>query len=92
MYVDVSIVDTAGTESIVVPQEAVQALGDRFVVYVPRDPAGVFVEREVRLGRRVGDLVEIESGLASGEDVVVKGAFFLRSERERVSPGASESR
>lgn len=87
MYVDVSLMETSRPPAAVVPVEAVQPIGDRYVVYVPGKATGTFVERDVRLGQRSGDVVQVESGLAPGEQVVIKGAFFLRAERERVSPG-----
>jgi RND family efflux transporter MFP subunit len=39
--------------------------------------------REVTLGRRAGGFVEILSGLDEGERVVVKGAFTLKSQRQK---------
>ena len=72
------------------PADAVQPVGDRFVVYVPGGQPDAFVEREVQVGARIGDLVQIESGVAPGERVVTRGAFFLRAEQERVSPSAHQ--
>jgi hypothetical protein len=42
--------------------------------------AGVFEAREVEVGRRAGDRVEIVKGLAPGERIVVSGTFLLDSE------------
>ena len=87
MFVDVSVGEGGGQASVVIPAAAVQALGDRYVVYMPGDEPGTFLEREVRVGRRAGELVQVESGLAPGDRIVSRGAFFLRAERERLSPG-----
>ncbi|MBA3271592.1 MAG: cupredoxin domain-containing protein [Acidobacteria bacterium] len=69
---------------LVVPRTAVQLLGAREVVYLV-DPtqAGKFVEREVRLGDRAGDTVQVVAGIAAGDVVVVNGTFSLRAEGER---------
>jgi Cu(I)/Ag(I) efflux system membrane fusion protein len=48
-------------------------------VFVER-AAGVFEPREVEIGRRLGDRIEIAQGLSSGERVVVSGTFLLDSE------------
>jgi len=87
MYVDVSIAASSDAQVVVVPADAIQAIGARSVVYVPGAASGTYMERDVRPGRRWDDLVEIVSGLEAGEAVVLEGAFFLRAERERVAPG-----
>jgi cobalt-zinc-cadmium efflux system membrane fusion protein len=91
MYVDVSVAAASDAEVVVVPVDAVQAIGARSVVYVPGEVSGTFMERDVQPGRRWDDLVEVVSGLEAGEAVVVEGAFFLRAERERVAPGLDVS-
>jgi cobalt-zinc-cadmium efflux system membrane fusion protein len=85
MFTEVAI-DTGSTTSVAsVPKSAVQNVADRQVVYVavPGEPAK-FLEREVRLGRSSGDVVEIVSGLNARDSVVSKGSFFLRAEAERL--------
>jgi len=68
----------------------VQTIGDRVVVYVASESQqDRYMEREVRLGASVGDRVEVLEGLSAGDRVVSNGAFFLRAERERVSPQPS---
>jgi RND family efflux transporter MFP subunit len=87
MYVDV-VVDGATMSGPVVPRGALQSVGSRQVVYVA-DPsmAGMFVEREVRLGAAAGDRVVVTSGLAVGEKVVSEGSFFVRAEAQRAVGG-----
>ena len=84
MYADVAIKDRVTTGVLVVPRTSVQSLGARQVVYLvePKQP-GKFVEREVRLGDRVGDDVQVVAGVAAGDAVVAEGTFFLRAEGER---------
>ena len=84
MYADMAVEDRVTTGVLVVPRTSVQSLGARQVVYLvePKQP-GKFVEREVRLGDRVGDDVQVVAGVAAGDVVVAEGTFFLRAEGER---------
>jgi membrane fusion protein, heavy metal efflux system len=63
------------------PRAAVQAVGDRKVVYVPaEDESGRFVERTVKLSATAEEAVEVLDGLRPGELIVTAGSFFLRAE------------
>ena len=88
MYVTLSFETRSGGHVTLVPRDAVQAVGDRKVVYVPAegDP-GRFVERAVKLGGAVGESVEVLDGLKPGELVVTAGSFFVRAEAGRTRPG-----
>jgi cobalt-zinc-cadmium efflux system membrane fusion protein len=88
MYVTLGFESRSGERVTLVPREAIQALGDRSVVYVPveGDP-GRFVERAVKLGAAMGESVEVLDGLKPGELVVTAGSFFLRAEAGRTRPG-----
>ncbi|HMH49050.1 MAG TPA: efflux RND transporter periplasmic adaptor subunit [Candidatus Acidoferrum sp.] len=86
MFVSVTIV-APGQRVVVVPRTAVQAIGERSVVYVALDE-GRFVERPVRLGAPVGEAVAVLTGLQPDERVVIQGSFFLRAEAAR-SRGSS---
>lgn len=66
--------------AIAVPQEAVQTLEDRRVVFVPGDHPGEFQARRVQLGETVGDLVIVNQGLAAGERIVTRGAFIVKAQ------------
>jgi RND family efflux transporter MFP subunit len=85
MFTDVAIA-SPGTASILsVTRDAIQSVGDRQFVYVAstRDST-TFVEREVHVGRTLGDRVEVLAGLSAGDSVVSKGSFFVRAEAERL--------
>jgi RND family efflux transporter MFP subunit len=84
MYADVVIAATGGA-ALTVPRSAIQNVGSRQVVYLssPADP-GKFIEREVLVGRSVGEVVEVLSGLAAGDAVVSQGSFFVRAETDRL--------
>jgi len=70
------------TDTVVAtPRDAVQMLEGREVVFVRGDHPGEFREHPVITGSPIGtDLVEVRSGLAVGDSIVVAGAFMLRSE------------
>ena len=85
MYAEATLAGVPGAAAPMVPRSAVQHVADRTVVYVV-DPhtAGVFTEREVRLGAATGDLVSVLGGVNAGDVVVAEGSFHVRAERERL--------
>jgi len=85
MYADIEVAATGNRQVVMVPRSAVQNVGDRQVVYAanPSEP-GTFTEREVHLGNASGEQVEVVSGVQPGDQVVFKGSFFVRAERERL--------
>ena len=87
MYVSLAFTTRGGGRTVVVPRSAVQALGDRHVVYLPtKDDEGRFIQRSVKLGPPIADGYAVLSGLQPGEVVVTEGSFFLRAEAVRNSP------
>jgi membrane fusion protein, copper/silver efflux system len=78
MFVDVEL-PLSLTETVVVPAEAVLDAGLRQTVFVDRGN-GYFESREVHIGSRVGDQVQVVAGLAAGERIVTSGTFLLDSE------------
>ena len=72
----------AAEKIVAVPAAALQRSQEGWSVFVPRSP-GEFEVREVGRGRDLGGEVEVVSGLAPGELVVVEGAFLLKAEREK---------
>ncbi len=71
---------TIAARAVVVPREAIIDTGARQVAFVALD-AGHFEPRQVAMGAS-GDagMVEVRSGLAPGEQVVVSGQFLLDAE------------
>ncbi len=61
-----------------VPQDAVQTIGDRSVVFV-RTRQG-FKAQTVRVGTRSGGMVEIVSGLPANTVIATTNAFLLKAE------------
>jgi RND family efflux transporter MFP subunit len=84
MFVTLSFETGSNQRITVVPQAAVQAVGERSVVYMPVEgEEGKFTERPVKLGPSRGDLVQVVEGLRPGEKIVTNGSFFIRSEAAR---------
>lgn len=71
--------------AIVVPEEAVQSLNGRDVVFV-RTPQG-FKATPVTTGQRSAGRIEIVSGLTAGQTIATKNAFLLKAE---LGKGAGE--
>jgi Cu(I)/Ag(I) efflux system membrane fusion protein len=84
MFVDVEF-EVSLPPAIAVPVEAVIDSGLHKTVYL-ETADGSFVPRQVETGWRLGDSVEIVSGLTAGERIVASGNFLLDSEsRMRLS-------
>ena len=78
-----------GVSVVAVPAASLQRLEDHWVVFLPRGE-GAFEIRTVGRGRDLVGEVEVVSGLAPGETVVVEGAFLLKAEAGKAR-GASEA-
>jgi len=80
MYANVSIATGAAEESLAIPQNAILNSGNGQTVFVALGE-GRFAPRPVKSGGRDDDgAVQILSGLAEGETVVVSAQFMLDSE------------
>jgi cobalt-zinc-cadmium efflux system membrane fusion protein len=77
-----------GREMLALPEEAVQSLDGEKIVFV-REGADTFAARHVEVGAKVGDFRIILSGLVENEDVVLKGAFTLKTEISKSTFGHS---
>ena len=80
MFVNASIKVPLGT-ALAVPASAVVDTGKRQVVWVEMKP-GMFEPRDVQLGARVGDKVQILSGVKRGEKVASSGGYLIDSESQ----------
>ncbi len=80
MYATVSLRSKLKDKATLVPDVAVINTGLRSVAFVMKEP-GRFQPREITTGVRAeGNRLEVLSGLAPGEKVVVSGQFLLDSE------------
>ena len=78
MYVNASILIDVG-EVVAVPAEAVLATGEKQIVFVDKGQ-GLFEPRDVMLGAKADGTIELKTGAAEGERVVISGNFLIDSE------------
>lgn len=87
MFVEVGFqtgTSSATGEEIVVNSEAIQRIGEKTVVFVPREnEQGAFEVREVEPGGEVEGYTRIKDGLKIGEKVVTKGSFILKTQLQK---------
>ena len=77
-----------GGAILAVPDAAVQTVEGEPSVFVPvAGEPNTYARRSVKLGRRVGEFVAVESGLREGEPVVVSGSFILKAELGKSEAG-----
>ncbi len=75
---------TIGRNLLVVPLDAVIVTGERNIVFVV-DAEGMLLPREVTLGPRANNRVQILSGLTEGERIVASANFLIDAE-SRLAP------
>jgi membrane fusion protein, copper/silver efflux system len=80
MFGDV-VLEGRGREGLRIPADAVVRSGTRDVVFLALGD-GRFSPREVRLGERNGDVVEVRGGLEAGQQVVTRANFLVDSESQ----------
>lgn len=80
MYADLKIEHDMG-EGLLVPDSAVLRTGERAIAFRALE-GGRFEPVAVALGGRFGDRLEIRSGLAEGDHVLVSGNFLIDSESQ----------
>ncbi len=78
MYADVALEIDRG-ELLVVPDDAIVQTGPRQLVFLDLGE-GRFRPKEVKVGPRNGDWVEIEDGLKEGDRIVVSANFLVAAE------------
>jgi membrane fusion protein, copper/silver efflux system len=78
MYVDVNLQKLL-EEAILIPENAIIRTGVRDLVFVRHGEAD-FEPREIRLGRREGEMRAVADGLEAGEAIVLRPLFLIDSE------------
>lgn len=76
---------SSGVKALLVPEDAIQRIGQGQVVFVPGDEPGHYQVRTVVTVEAPLGQVRVLYGLKAGEMVVVKGSFLLKSELMRGS-------
>jgi membrane fusion protein, copper/silver efflux system len=79
MFANVELAVAARSSAVTVPVSAVIDSGTRRIVLV-QAKEGRFEPREVKLGMRSDDYVEVLDGVKDGEDVVVAANFLIDAE------------
>ena len=86
MYATIHFDAHIGSDVIAIPLESVVVTGERNLVFV-RDDDGMLMSREVVLGPRGGDRVQILEGLTEGETIVASANFLIDAESRLGSSG-----
>ena len=79
MFASVDMAAATGGRAVTVPLSSVIDSGTRRIVLV-QAKAGRFEPREVRLGARSDEYVEVQDGVREGEQVVVAANFLIDAE------------
>jgi RND family efflux transporter MFP subunit len=79
MFASVHLITELGGNTIKVPAGAILGETEKHFVFVAVNDS-TFEKREVRTGVETRDIVEVLDGLATGERIVTRGGFFLKSE------------
>ena len=87
MFVNIRVFLPGGGSVIAVPKAAVLSDEGRTFVFVHKE-GDYWIRRPVTLGKRLGDMVEVRSGLASGQRIITDGSFLLKSDVLRRKMGA----
>lgn len=79
--------ETEAASGVWVPRGAVVDTGERQVVFVATREGRGFTPRNVTLGARTAEEIQVLDGLVPGEEVVAAGTFLLDSETQMTEPG-----
>jgi cobalt-zinc-cadmium efflux system membrane fusion protein len=85
LFVDGEVILDEVRAPVAVRASALQTLDEKPVVFV--EVAKGFEVREVTIGERDDEHVQIKSGVASGEKYATENSFLLKSELARPAPG-----
>jgi membrane fusion protein (multidrug efflux system) len=87
-FVEVSLLLDVRKGQVVIPEEALVTLNGKLAVYVVED--GVARERSVALGMRLPPRIEVLSGVAAGEVLVIGGQHRLHDGARVALAGAAQ--
>lgn len=79
MFANIAVPTSQTRSALVVPISAIQQIGGKSVVFVREAPTK-FEMREVEVGTRWPNSLEITKGIGAGDVVVSQGGFILKSE------------
>ena len=78
MLVNVSIRSAMSKNTLLLPLGAVLRDDQNLPFVFAALPNGHYARRQIKLGSRTGDSLEVVSGISSGERIVMDGALFLQ--------------
>ena len=91
MFVEVGFQTSTGSsmgEELAVSSDAIQRIGERTIVFVPKEnEPGAFEVREVEVGGESDGYTRVLNGLQMGDQVVTKGSFTLKTQLEKGAVG-----
>jgi cobalt-zinc-cadmium efflux system membrane fusion protein len=82
MFAQIAVAVASTEGAIVIPTSALQMQKGAAIVFVAKE-GGEYERREVEIGAKSSQSMEILKGLQNGDQVVTRGAFTLRSELEK---------
>ena len=88
MFATIYFDSPLGRDAVTVPLEAVIITGERNLVFV-RDAEGMLAPREVVLGARAGNRVQVLQGLSEHETIVSSANFLVDAESRLGSTGGA---
>lgn len=89
MYIQGIIENEAAERNILaVPEEAVQNMNGEKIIFVLEEK-DTFAVRHVMLGKKIGKMRILTSGLEKGDRIVIKGAFYLKAELNKATFGST---
>jgi len=71
---------------LIVPEEAVQNMNGKKIVFLQEEKE-IFFPQEVKMKEKIDGSAIIAEGLKLGQQIVIKGAFYLKAELSKVSFG-----
>lgn len=83
MFAQISLATDRVKDKLLVPDEAVQTVKGRSVVFVEQKERGEYRITPVKLGDTLGESHEVLGGLSNSARVVTSGSFILKSEALR---------
>lgn len=89
MFGELKVPASQNSKAILIPAESIVKFDNQDYVFVEKSPL-MFQKRAVKTGSMQNDQVEIKEGLTAGESVVIKGAFYLKSEMMKSEFGEEE--
>jgi cobalt-zinc-cadmium efflux system membrane fusion protein len=82
MFATIFITTEVVSDVLAIPVEAVQTDGNKQIVFLDMGNGG-FEKREVTLGRQFDSFYQVTAGVKTGEKIVTKGSFLLKSEAQK---------